>query len=55
MELSRSSSGHPPLDPDREQQQFLQEGNWDLLETHWRLSLTVTLYRILHGKFIFYP
>ena len=56
MKLSRLSSRQPPFDPDQGQQRFLQEGSWDLLETHWRLSLTVTLYRILLGKFIyFYP
>ena len=46
MKLPRSSSRKPPFDLDQGQQWFLQEGSWDLLETHQRLSLTVTFYHI---------
>ena len=54
MKLPRSSSRQPPSDPDQGQQQFLQEGRWDLLETHQRLSLTVTFYHIYsENLFIF--
>ena len=54
MKLPRSSSRQPPSDPNQGQQQFLQEGSWDLLETHWRLSLTVTFYCIYsENLFIF--
>ena len=46
MKLLRSSSRQPPSDPNQGQQRFLQEGSWDLLETHQRLSLTVNFYHI---------
>ena len=47
------SSRQPPFDPNWEQQRFLKGGSWNLLETHRRLSLTVTLYHFLYGVFIF--
>ena len=54
MKLLRSLSRQPPSDPDQGQQRFLQEGSWDLLEIHQRLSLTVTFYHIYsENLFIF--